>query len=528
MKKHLTKHFNTKVTPQTEAIPGSNQVPNNAGGYSYEVSDWIKLDRFLILGTEGGSYYVSENKLTKDNCKTLMKCIKEDGKRVVDRIIEISAEGRAPKNDYALYAYAMASTHGNEEVRRYALDNLYKVARIGTHLFHFIEYRESFGGWNRSLRRSVSNWYLNKDVDKLAYQLIKYRQRDGWSHRDLLRLAHPHPTNKKIENLFKWVVGKSYDRDVLPSYIEGFLQIQEVTTPKAAASLIRKYDLPREVVPTDLLNEKLVWEALMEKMPMTAMIRNLANMTRIGLLDNFSEYTNMVVDKLNEKELKDARVHPIQLISALLTYKKGMSDRDSNKSWTPVSKIVDALDDAFYLSFKTIEPSGKNLNLALDVSGSMEWPEIVGVPGLTPRIATAVLAMVSAKVEKNSVITAFGNRYVEVDISRKKTLDSVVQSISSLGMMGTDCSLPITHATAHKWKVDVFSVYTDSETYAGRMHPTQALEQYKQKMGIDAKLIVVGMVANHVSIADPKNPRMLDVVGFDINTPAVISEFSRS
>jgi 60 kDa SS-A/Ro ribonucleoprotein len=56
--------------------------------------------------------------------------------------------------------------------------------------------------------------------------------------------------------------------------------------------------------------------------------------------------------------------------------------------------------------------------------------------------------------------------------------------------------------------------------------PSQALEQYRQKTGIAAKLVVVGMVSNGFSIADPNDAGMLDVVGFDTATSQVISEFA--
>ena len=46
------------ATPQTQAIPGT--VPNSAGGHAFPVDDWTRLDRFLVLGSEGGSYYAAE------------------------------------------------------------------------------------------------------------------------------------------------------------------------------------------------------------------------------------------------------------------------------------------------------------------------------------------------------------------------------------------------------------------------------------------------------------------------------------
>ena len=144
--------YTTKVTPQSEPIPGSKQVPNSAGGHSFEVDIWTRLNRFLILGTEGGTYYIRQKELTKENAKGIKKCILLDGKRVVDTVINISDTGRAVKNDPALFVLAMCAGLGDDFTRKYALTNLPKIARIGTHLFHFAGYVEQFRGWGRGLR----------------------------------------------------------------------------------------------------------------------------------------------------------------------------------------------------------------------------------------------------------------------------------------------------------------------------------------------------------------------------------------
>jgi 60 kDa SS-A/Ro ribonucleoprotein len=183
--------FSTKRTPQSEAIPGKAMVANSAGGYSFPLDKWEMAKRFLILGSEGGTYYIKEQKLTKDNANSILACIQEDGPRLVDLIVEISENGRAPKNDPAIFALALASAAGNDETRKRAFSVLSRVCRIGTHLFHFAEYREQFAGWGRGAKRAVASWYEDMPVDKLAYQAVKYRQRDGWTHRDLLRLSHP-------------------------------------------------------------------------------------------------------------------------------------------------------------------------------------------------------------------------------------------------------------------------------------------------------------------------------------------------
>jgi 60 kDa SS-A/Ro ribonucleoprotein len=185
------KLFNRRITPQPQPIPGSTQVANSAGGYSWQVDDWTRFDRFLILGAEGGTYHIGERDLVKQNHDAIVRCIKADGVRAGNRIVEISDNGRAPKNDPAIFALALVATHGSPEAKGLALQNLAKVCRIGTHLFHFAEYVNALRGWGRGLRNAVGRWYLEQEADKLAYRVVKYQSPDRWSHGDLLRLAHP-------------------------------------------------------------------------------------------------------------------------------------------------------------------------------------------------------------------------------------------------------------------------------------------------------------------------------------------------
>jgi 60 kDa SS-A/Ro ribonucleoprotein len=185
--------FSTRKTPQSEPIPGVNQVKNSAGGYIWAINDWKRLERFLILGSEGGTYYIKQRKLTRDNAEAVLRCVKEDGLRVVSTVVEISHSGRAPKNDPALYALAMCLKLGDLETRQAATRALPRVARIGTHLFHFVAFLEQFGGWGRLTKSAIAGWYNGMNASKLAYQVVKYQQRDGWANRDLLRLSHPKP-----------------------------------------------------------------------------------------------------------------------------------------------------------------------------------------------------------------------------------------------------------------------------------------------------------------------------------------------
>lgn len=147
--------FSIRETPQYEPIPGTAQVANSAGGYAWAVNDWARLDRFLVLGSEGGTYYISPRQLTKENAAAALRCLALDGQRVVNRVVSISEAGRAPSNDPALFVLALAAGHGDEATRRAALDALPQVARIGTHLFHFLAFVEGFRGWGQIGRAHV-------------------------------------------------------------------------------------------------------------------------------------------------------------------------------------------------------------------------------------------------------------------------------------------------------------------------------------------------------------------------------------
>ncbi len=87
---------------------------------------------------------------------------------------------------------------------------------------------------------------------------------------------------------------------------------------------------------------------------------------------------------------------------------------------------------------------------------------------------------------------------------------------------------PISQLPNQLLSVDTFVIYTDSETWAGTPHPSQALARYREKTGIAAKLVVVGMAPNGFSIADPNDSGMLDVVGFDTAAPNMIGDFIRA
>lgn len=527
--------YNTRRTPQTkQADP--RQVKNSAGGFTFKITPVEQLRRFLTLGTDGGTYYTRPADLTRDNAGVVVALAEQDHRLLVDTIVDVSTRGAAPKANPALFALAVAAAHGTAEEKAYALAQLPAVARTGTHLFLFARYVEQFRGWGRGLRRAVGDWYLSKDANQAAYQAVKYRQREGWSHRDLLRLAHPTTADPALRATFDWITHNSVG-DHTPRLIEGFIRANESGADVPA--IIRDYHLSWEMLPDDALNQAATWDALLDVgVPQTALMRQLPRLTRLGMLAPLGGRTAEVAGLLADPDrLLRGRVHPINVLVAQRTYAAGESARGSGR-WDPSPKIVDALDAAFYTAFGTVEPAGKRTMIGLDVSGSMSAP-IAGMP-LDCREASAALALVTLATEPDAAaygFTAASGRntlgwvrsaaFTPLSLSPRQRLNDAVRTVSRLPFGATDCALPMQHAIKQNLPVDTFVVFTDNETWAGSEHPHQALRRYRETSGIPARLVVVGMTSTGFSIADPSDAGMLDVAGFDSAVPNLISAFSR-
>lgn len=536
------------------------QTVSNAGGSVFKITPMDQLDRFLILGSESNMYR-SGAELARENARNVIALLRTDPKAVIDRIVEISDSGRAPKNEYALFALALAAADSKDTTRKMAFEALPKVARIGTHLFNFVTYAEQFRGWGNAMRKAIANWYLTKDVESLAYGVVKYQGREGWSNRDLLRKAHPKAPNDEFDAVFRWI-NEGVDglaagshkggndkfnpklfvrRDVsanLPEIIQAFEEAKTCGENRLI-DLILNHNLPREAIPTHHLNSLKVWEALLEKMPMTAMIRNLATMTSKGLLVPGSQASKRVIETVTDAaKLKKARIHPMTIMMALYTYKAGRGVRGSN-TWSPVADINAALNSAFYASFGNVEATGKPTVIGLDVSGSMQSNVVNGFATLTARDVSAAMAMVTARVEPDVRFLAFtpggfspkgsnswnSSSVKEIDIDPKLTLEQIIASVSRMPFAGTDVSLPMLWAEKMGYGAHNFSVYTDNETYEHTMTGAAALKLFRKSTSIPAKLAVFGVTATNFSIADPDDAGMMDFVGFDSAAPQLAAEF---
>jgi 60 kDa SS-A/Ro ribonucleoprotein len=282
--------------------------------------------------------------------------------------------------------------------------------------------------------------------------------------------------------------------------------------------------LQREHIPTQLMSSPEIWASLLEGMGMTALIRNLGKISSIGIMTQFRQKICAMLT--NQSEITKTRIHPIQVLIALKTYMAGKGDL-GKLTWTTDGIVLDTLSTTFKMSFGNVERTGKRIMIALDVSGSMDCAT-AGAPSVTCREGATAMAMatLAAEGDQNTSIYAFTTVFKSMNgrIKPNMTVQEAIRATQDV-FGGTDCALPMRHAAQHTIPVDCFIVYTDSETYAPTRHPQVELEEYRKKTGINAKMIVVGMVSNCLTIADPSDKNTLNLAGFDSSLPQLITMF---
>ena len=463
------------------------------------VDNWTLLERFLILGSEESTYRVGKREWNVEAMTGVQACLKTDGPRVVRTLLDGSSR------DPALFVLALAASpnFGDAETNALALQALPRVVRTGAQLCKFAAFSNDLRGWGRGLRSAVADWYVQKPAAELAYQVVAQHQGE-WSHRDLLRLSHPKAASAAHNALFQWAVdgelGHLATAEILDSQlrpIHAFELARKAGSEDEVAHLVEDYRLTAEMIPSKWKNSARVWETLLHSMPYSDVVRNLGQMTAVGLLQPQSPTTALVVARLvDRKRVANSKLHPITLLDAFRTYRKG----GETPQWSPVGDVSEALNEAYYLAFENIRPSGKRIYLALDGSSSLGKSACLGMPSLSAGMAALAMSMIFTKTEPNCTVATFRH-------------------------LREAASLPFEDALGRGMSVEAFVFLSDQGVWASQQDSRPALDRYREATGIRAKLVVIAMAADHCTMTDPNDPLQLGVAGFDATVPEVVAEF---
>lgn len=514
-------------TPQNQPIPGreAEMIQGHSGSYTFDAGIWAMLRRCLLIGTAKSTYYAGKKELTDDFANVLTSAIASDPARVAKEIVYAS-DGRSINNSAPILALVLLSMGESKEAKQAFQEIFSTVVRTGSHFYEWLSYTKSMRGFGKVVRESGKTWLSREDVKGLAYQLLKYQQRQGFTHRDALRLFHVKPPTEEHHQLFEWVV-KGWEQ--LPKEIPNPALAQIwwyewlKRNPEQTSQAISQGHLTHEMAAPVGKMDKAAWQLLFEEMPIGAMLRNLGSLTQLDVLQTDGRANLKRLEAmLNSKErLRSGRIHPIDVLKALKTYKSGGQLGRSQKTWQPVPRIVDILEKALEMSFEVVEPTGKVFMHAVDVSGSMSWGVVDSVGLSCCEIATA-MALVTAKAEKNYEIRGFATDFRYLGITAKDTFSSALQKSSNQNFGGTDASVAYDWMIKNKFKADVICFWTDSESWAGNKHPSEALAQYRKKINPEVKAVYITLAPYQLTLVDPSDPLSWDMGGFDPGIPRII------
>jgi 60 kDa SS-A/Ro ribonucleoprotein len=517
---------------------------SHEGGIVSKVNGKILLERFLILGS-AGTFYASGGDVTKTMTTGVKQYIDEHPVEALMLTLKVAKERLALRKDPAIYVLALLSMPTvTESVRKYAYRELLTVCPTGTDLLHYMAFRYPEGpqGMRHSgmgFRKAIGRWF--RDHPNLPLQAVKYEQRDGWSLRDVLRVARPqllldeqHETLSFIVNKEKWRARYTNEDDYNNTLFEGYDALRrESIDPDDAWRIIRISRLPREAIPGPLLAHRKVWEALLPDMPPRALIRNLGKLSSLDI-DKDQEGQAFIIGKI-QKGL--GLLHPFEYLIGERMYSQGHGNK-GKLTWKPNHFIIDALRQAYPMSYKGLTVhKGKPL-VALDTSGSMT--SVVSGTPLQALEAAAALASVIAYQYPYAEFFAYSQGLTRMDPKTHGAADFMAE-MKRLQHVGTYCHLPLAHVMDHPEKeyTAVVSI-TDSETndggivqpwrrspFSGQSIPkcAQIVDAIQRTQRKDFKHAVVAMAANEVSIADPRDPNQLDLVGLSADLPVGLAKF---
>uniref|UniRef100_A0A8C8DLB5 Ro60, Y RNA binding protein n=1 Tax=Oryzias sinensis TaxID=183150 RepID=A0A8C8DLB5_9TELE len=494
----------------------ANSTNNHTGGADdpWEITDKIRLRRFLCYGSEGDIFTAKDDShVSVDNAEALLSLLQEEegGAEVVEEIRRFVQEGLAVRLGPTFFALALCSQHSKLNTRKAAFKALKDICSDPAHLFAVIQYKKELrermecGIWGRALRKAVSDWYNKQDAMALAATVTRCRQREGWSHKDLLRLSHTKPSTEAVALISKyvtkgWTEVQAYYADKensdevvkVLSYLEAVEKVKHSCDETVVINLIEEHKLEMEQLLTENLKSKQVWRSLLKDMPLHSVLKILGRMTANKVLEPGSSATQSLCERIrDEAALKKAKIHPFSILLATENYKRGHGYMGKPK-WEPNKSILKALESAFYCSFMNVEPVGKRFLVAVDVSTSLST--VVPGTAITTADAAAAITMIFTNTEADTHVLVFSERaVVPCPLSPQMTLAEVTAELVKNPSGNTDGSLPITWATENGKGVDVFIILTNNPLWTCTTSPVESLKKYRQKTGASSKLVFCGL-----------------------------------
>lgn len=521
-----------------------------------EDKDLKRCRRLLNYYTEGSVYKILGRIYSKEHTGCLVQMLEEKrGKEILAEVEKYNEDCTPSQKDMLLFTIALCMKSKDNELKQHANKTFLLLCKTARDLFTFLEFHKKLSsetcnrGYGRSLKRTLTEWYNRQDPMELAVLTMKEFSYGGWTHKDVISLAHIKGKSEGTSIIFKYIMKgmdelkKSEDQpenvQKVVDYLKTIHTVRHSTDEHQVARLIEQFSLGKQHVATSLLDSKEVWGALISEMAVAEILRNFNKLASIGFLDSSYENSKKVIEMLrNEEVLQKANVHPIDVLIALSLYEHG---KGGKMTWTRNDAVSEALNFALESTIKNTKPTNKRYLIGVRVGANKKKSTVRGTQALSSIATAAGMAMVTARKEDKVQLVYFADKATQLSLTSESSLKEIVEEISKQVLVSAavplagsgdvlkppcDLTAPIRWATENRKQIDVFINITDSLDRTGEITPSKALMQYRKELNMpNSKLVTCGLSNANMKTADPHDPRMIDIAGFDATVPSVINRF---
>lgn len=486
-----------KVTKPTDTV-------NNAGGNAYSLGDKAALAQLAMTGCFNGTYYTSD----ADQLKRVLELANKVEPAFIAKLAVYAREKGLMKDMPAVLAAVVAGKDTE------LLSQIFtRVVDSPKMLRNFVQVIRSGATGRKSLgtapKRMIQN-YLENLTDE---QLFKADVGNDPSLKDIIKLVHPKPSNKKRSAMYGYLLDKEYNKRDLCPLAKSFEVFKKDMTAEMP-------DVPFQMLTALPLKDEH-WKQIAESATWTQTRMNLNTFARHNVL-NDAELLTSVCNKLTDKELiKKAKVFPYQLFTAF-----------QNIDSTVPSKAAIALQKAADLALDNVPEFKGKVYVMVDTSGSMSSPATGNRGTATTKtrcidVAGLVAAAIMRKNPDAEVIP-FDTR---IHAHKLNPLDSIMtnaKTLAAFGGGGTNCSEALAHVNRKGGKGDLVIYVSDNESWVDKnvYRSTATMTEWNKfrDRNPDAKLVCIDITPNGTTQAHDRED-ILNVGGFSDQVFDVIARF---
>lgn len=516
----MTKVIRASVatTPDTtKPLQAGAPTTNEAGGVAYTSSDREATLSYLMTGGFGSTFYVDEKTHDQRARDLFARAAKTDATYLAKAAVYARQNGYM--RSMPILALAFLSTAEDKPLFQRAFMRIILTPGDLADFVALLRGESRVRGSSRTVRRAIATWLSTIT----PYHVIKYgSESQKMSLRDIYRLAHPKLATAESQAIATYVVKGAPNNELpeaLPSQLKGYHTFKTATdTIPNLLAMVAEHRLPWEVVSGQLgggdsAEKTLVWTEMSKQMPYMALLRNLNNFAKYGVLDNVTERQRILSTLSDPQRVASSKQFPFRFISALRAYEG--AEMNPHKA-----QVEAALRAALNASVGNMPNLGRSL-IMLDVSGSMSTAAIGqghratfswGVPRPTGIITAADIGSIFAaavyKGSENPTLMTFDTsvRDETSALHRDMGVYEIAQVINRQGG-GTSLSEPLRVALTRPERYDTMVFITDSEswadtvegyngyTHATRMTATQELlTKYRSQLNPNLKVFFLQLI----------------------------------